>query len=61
MIRMLLKFQATNNEGEYEALVTGLRQQSGMPNKSLRVKYDSELIVNQVKGEYATKGKTMKV
>uniref|UniRef100_A0A2N9IF11 Integrase catalytic domain-containing protein n=1 Tax=Fagus sylvatica TaxID=28930 RepID=A0A2N9IF11_FAGSY len=43
-----LRFHATNNEAEYEALLAGLRLSKGMGIKALTVKSDSQLIVGQV-------------
>uniref|UniRef100_A0A2N9J111 RNA-directed DNA polymerase n=1 Tax=Fagus sylvatica TaxID=28930 RepID=A0A2N9J111_FAGSY len=55
-----LRFHATNNEAEYEALLAGLRLSKGMGIKALTVKSDSQLIVGQVKGEYEAKEDRMK-
>lgn len=49
-----------NNEVEYEALVTRFCLVRGVYATSLRIKYDSQLVVNQVKGEYVVKGEKMK-
>uniref|UniRef100_A0A2N9GAI6 Uncharacterized protein n=1 Tax=Fagus sylvatica TaxID=28930 RepID=A0A2N9GAI6_FAGSY len=45
-----LRFRATNNEAEYEALLAGLKLSESMGIKNLTVKSDSQLIVGQVKG-----------
>jgi ribonuclease HI len=55
-----LRFRATNNEAEYEALLAGLRLSKGMGIKALTIKSDSQLIVGQVKGEYEAKEDRMK-
>uniref|UniRef100_A0A2N9I556 RNA-directed DNA polymerase n=1 Tax=Fagus sylvatica TaxID=28930 RepID=A0A2N9I556_FAGSY len=55
-----LHFRATNNEGEYEALLAGLKLSKSMGIKALTVKSDSQLIVGQVKGEYEAKEDRMK-
>uniref|UniRef100_A0A2N9G1W1 Uncharacterized protein n=1 Tax=Fagus sylvatica TaxID=28930 RepID=A0A2N9G1W1_FAGSY len=55
-----LRFRATNNEAEYEALLAGLKLSKSMGIKALIVKSDSQLIVGQVKGEYGVKEDRMK-
>jgi ribonuclease HI len=55
-----LRFHATNNEAEYEALLAGLKLSKSMGIKNLTVKSDSQLIVGQVKGEYEAKEDRMK-
>lgn len=52
---LVLKFKSTINEVEYEALITGLCLAWGICFDALRVKCDSQLVVNQVKGEYQAK------
>ncbi|XP_058208269.1 uncharacterized protein LOC131321289 [Rhododendron vialii] len=47
-----IDFPATNNEAEYEALLTGLRSAVAMKVFDLVVYCDSQLIVNQVLGNY---------
>ncbi|KAJ1700975.1 hypothetical protein LUZ63_000754 [Rhynchospora breviuscula] len=42
----------TNNEAEYEALITGLETAASMGIKRLRVYGDSQLILNQVSSKY---------
>lgn len=56
-----LIFNITNNETEYEALITGLCLAREVNAASLRVKCNSQLEVNQFKGEYQTKGKYEKI
>ncbi|GFZ19982.1 hypothetical protein Acr_28g0006870 [Actinidia rufa] len=48
-------FQATNNEAEYEALLAGLRVATELGAQSLEVFSDSQLVVNQVQGDYLAK------
>ena len=48
-------FKATNNEAEYEALVASLTLARDLGAKGLNVFSDSQLIVNQVSGEYDAK------
>jgi ribonuclease HI len=48
-------FQCTNNIAEYEALMLGLKLLKKVGAKQIMVRGDSELIIKQIKGEYATK------
>ncbi|GJZ94516.1 reverse transcriptase domain-containing protein [Tanacetum coccineum] len=48
-------FETTNNEEEYEALLAGLRISQKMEITSLAISVDSQLLVNQIKGTYASK------
>ncbi|XP_060960917.1 uncharacterized protein LOC133031437 [Cannabis sativa] len=50
------QFDALNNEDEYEALIAGLRIAEALKVKNLIYHSDSQLIVNQVLGEYQAKG-----
>ena len=54
-----LHFIASNNEAEYEALLSGLRLAIEMEAQHLISYSDSQLIVNQVKGEFEAKGTKM--
>ncbi|MBZ6496264.1 ribonuclease HI [Natrinema longum] len=45
---------ATNNQAEYEALITGLEAARDYGYDEVHVRGDSELIVKQVRGEYDT-------
>ena len=54
-----LQFPASNNEAEYEALIAGLRLVREMGLQKLRVYNDSQLVVNQVIGDYQAKGENM--
>nr|GEV27634.1 reverse transcriptase domain-containing protein [Tanacetum cinerariifolium] len=47
------RFDATNNEAEYEALIAGLRIAERMGVKNLQANVDSRLVANQVNGTYA--------
>ncbi|XP_058180119.1 uncharacterized protein LOC131298660 [Rhododendron vialii] len=47
-----IDFPATNNEAEYEALLAGLRFAVAMEISNLVIYCDSQLIVNQVLGDY---------
>ncbi|GJW55689.1 reverse transcriptase domain-containing protein [Tanacetum coccineum] len=49
------RFDATNNEVEYEALIVGLRITEQMGMKNLQANVDSRLVANQVNGTYVAK------
>ncbi|GJY34520.1 reverse transcriptase domain-containing protein [Tanacetum coccineum] len=49
------KFDATNNEAEYEALIAGLRIAEQMGVKNLQANVDSRLVANQVNRTYIAK------
>ncbi|KAK2425775.1 hypothetical protein QL285_024519 [Trifolium repens] len=48
-------FKASNNQAEYEALIAGMKLAREMEVTDLRAKSDSQLVTNQVSGEYQTK------
>jgi hypothetical protein len=50
-----LNFHCTNNVAEYEALMLGLKLLKKVGAKKIMVRGDSELIIKQIKGEYAAK------
>ncbi|XP_043700072.1 uncharacterized protein LOC122650748 [Telopea speciosissima] len=50
-----VEFQTTNNGAEYEALIVGLKLAQSLMVRNITVHSDSQLIVNQVKGEYEAK------
>ncbi|XP_013628340.1 PREDICTED: uncharacterized protein LOC106334583 [Brassica oleracea var. oleracea] len=52
-------FKATNNESEYEALIAGLTLAHQMGAENIQVFGDSQLIINQVHGEYQEKDDSM--
>ena len=52
-------FKATTNEGEYEALIAGLTLAHKMGAENIQVFGDSQLIINQVQGEYQAKDDSM--
>ena len=54
-----LQFPATNNEAEFEALLTRLSLAKSIGAKSLIVQADSQLIIGQVKGHYEVKEERM--
>ncbi|GJY67002.1 reverse transcriptase domain-containing protein [Tanacetum coccineum] len=49
------RFNATNNEAEYEALIAGLWIAKQMEVKNLQANVDSKLVANQVNGVYVAK------
>ena len=52
-------FKGTNNEAEYEAFLAGLRVATDLGVDSLDVFSDSQLVVNQVQGDYLAKDSRM--
>ncbi|KAK2373754.1 hypothetical protein QL285_074768 [Trifolium repens] len=48
-------FKASNNQAEYEALIAGMKLAREMEVTDLRAKSDSQLVTNQVSGDYQTK------
>ncbi|GJY06353.1 reverse transcriptase domain-containing protein [Tanacetum coccineum] len=52
---MRFRFEATNNEAEYEALIADLRIAKQMGVKNLQANVDSRLVANQVNGSYVAK------
>ena len=46
------KFEATNNESEYEALLAGWRMATELRAKAIRCYSYSQLVINQVLGDY---------
>ena len=54
-----LKFSATNNEAEYEGILTGLRIMKALGAKNLLLQNDSKLVVGQIKQEYEAKEERM--
>nr|GFC43894.1 reverse transcriptase domain-containing protein [Tanacetum cinerariifolium] len=53
------RFNATNNEAEYEALIAGLRIVGQMEVQNLQANVDSKLLANQVNGIYIAKESSM--
>ena len=50
-----LKFPVTNNEAEYEAILTGLRIAQALRAKNALLRSDSQLVIGQVKGDFEVK------
>ena len=55
-----LDFPTTNNEVEYEALVAGLDLAKVARVTSVVIYCDSQVVTNQVNGDYECKGERMK-
>ncbi|KAL5575798.1 hypothetical protein UlMin_017497 [Ulmus minor] len=53
------KFKATNNQAEYEALLSGLRLAKKVSARHLTIYSDSQLVVSQVNSEFQAKGEKM--
>ena len=53
------RFQASNNEAEYEAVITGLNLSHSMEANQLEVCNDSQLVVKQIEDDYEVKGEKM--
>lgn len=51
-----LEFAATNNDAEYEAVIAGLELALEIGVGSLCLRSDSQLIVNQIMGEFQARG-----
>ena len=52
-------FKASNNEAKYKALLAGLRVAQELKASSVQCFSDSQLVVNQVLGEYQARGARM--
>ncbi|GKC48256.1 reverse transcriptase domain-containing protein [Tanacetum coccineum] len=59
MYALRFRFNATNNEAEYEALIAGLRIAEQMGVQNLQANVDSKLVANQVNGVYVAKESSM--
>ena len=54
-----LEFPASNNEAEYEALIAELRLAKEMGVEQVKIYSNSQLVVNQINGDYQAKGENM--
>ena len=54
-----LKFLATNNEAEYEGILTGLRIGKALGVRNMSIQNDLKLVIGQIKGEYEAKEERM--
>jgi ribonuclease HI len=50
----------TNNQAEYQAIIAGLEKAIGLGVKSVLVKSDSELVVNQINGRFKIKNTALR-
>ena len=50
-----LKFPATNNEAEYEAILIGLRIVRALRAKNVSLRSDLQLVVKQIRGDFEAK------
>ena len=55
-----LNFPATNNESEYEALIAGLDLAKAVGAARVVIYCDSQVITNQINGDYECKGERMR-
>ena len=55
-----LDFLTINNKAEYETLVAGLDLAKKARATSVVIHYNSQVVTNQVKGDYECKGERMK-
>lgn len=51
---MKLKFEASNNQAEYEALIVGVELALELGALKIVIHCDSQLVVKQILGEYDT-------
>lgn len=58
MIR--LPFSITNNEAEYEAVLSGLDLAKAIGAVSAVIQCDSQVVVRHINGDYEAKGECMK-
>ena len=58
--RVQLQFPATNNEAEYEAILTSLRIAKALGVRNLKLNSNSKLVVGQMTNEYEAKEDRMK-
>ena len=56
-----LDFPTTNNEAEYETLVAGLDLTKAVGATSVVIYCNSQVITNQINGDYECKGERMKL
>ena len=54
-----LSFPTTNNEVEYEGILTGLRLKKALGVKNLLIQSDLKLVIKQIKGKYEAKEERM--
>lgn len=52
--------ETTNNQAEYAALITGLREATRLKAEHVDIKTDSELMVRQVQGSYRVRNANLR-
>jgi len=52
--------EATNNQAEYRALITGLEEVAGFAADHVDIKTDSKLMVEQIQGNYRVRNANLK-
>ena len=52
-------FKASNNEAEYEALIIGMQKAKSLGVQDLMIHCDSQLVANQLTGEYVARNERM--
>ncbi|XP_057969549.1 uncharacterized protein LOC131158704 [Malania oleifera] len=60
LFALKLEFSATNNDAEYEALLAGLRLAETLGVARIKVSSDSQMVVEQLKGEFEAREQRMK-
>lgn len=62
-IKQIAKYigDATNNQAEYKALITGLQEAQSLGAKQVTCYLDSELVVRQLQGKYKVKEPQLQV
>ena len=58
---LIFRFQASNNEADYEAVITGHNLAHSMEADQLEVCSDSQLVVKQIEDSYEAKGEKKKI
>lgn len=53
-----LNFKVTNNEVEYEVVLTGLAIAKTLAGEEVEMRVDSQVVVDQITGEYLAKEKS---
>ena len=53
------RFQASNNEAEYEAIIAGLNLAHSMEADQLEICSDSQLVVKHIEDSYKARGEKM--
>ena len=57
---ILLQFPTTNNEDEYEVILTSLDQAKAVGALSIILYSDSQVVIGHINGDYEAKGERMK-